>query len=352
MKSIDEIYSEMKEEYSRRTGLALKDGGDMAVRLYAAAAQLYTLWVQADYVNRQAFPQTAEGRFLDYHAQLRGLERRGSAKAGGKIRFELAEPLPEDLAVEEGTVCLTAAGAEFITTERGVIPAGGLYCEVEAEARVPGSGGNIPAGGIVKMAQAPAGVAGCGNLEPFSGGANQESDEELRKRVLASYKKLPNGANAAYYETQVLNMEGVAAVMVLPRRRGLGTVDIIISSPEGVPPPELLERVKAHLDAQREICVDIQVSGPELVSVDIALAIKADGEHGFHEAEAAARRALEEYFTGKLLGKDILLARLGNLVYQTEVVENYRFYSPAGDIAVGPNQLPVLGSLTVTEMGA
>jgi hypothetical protein len=41
--------------------------------------------------------------------------------------------------VEEGTVCLTAAGAEFITTERGVIPAGGLYCDVEAEARVPGS---------------------------------------------------------------------------------------------------------------------------------------------------------------------------------------------------------------------
>jgi uncharacterized phage protein gp47/JayE len=59
------------------------------------------------------------------------------------------------------------------------------------------------------MAQAPAGVVSCGNLEPFFGGMRtRKGDEELRKRVLASYKKLPNGANAAYYETQVLNMDG------------------------------------------------------------------------------------------------------------------------------------------------
>jgi uncharacterized phage protein gp47/JayE len=352
MKTIDEIYSEMKEEYSRRTGLSLNDGGDMAVRLYAAAAQLCSLWVQADYVNRQAFPQTAEGKYLDYHAQLRGLERRGASKARGKIRFELSEPLTEDLTVQAGTVCLTAAGAEFITTESCEIPAGSLYCEAEAEARLPGTGGNVPAGAVARMAQAPAGIMACTNPGPFAGGADEESDEELRKRILASYRKLPNGANAAYYETQVLNIKGVAAAAVLPRNRGLGTVDIIISSPEGEPSPELLERVKAHLDAQREICVDIQVYAPEPVPVDLALTIRPDGEHSFQQAEAAARRALEEYFDGKLLGKDILLARLGNLVYQTEVVENYRFYSPAGDIAVGPNQLPVLGSLTITEMGA
>ncbi|HHU21912.1 MAG TPA: baseplate J/gp47 family protein [Clostridiales bacterium] len=351
MKSIDEIYREMKEEYSRKTGLSINDGGDMAVRLYAVAAQLFSLWAQADYVNRQAFPQTAEGKFLGYHAQLRGLERRGATRARGIIRFEIAEALGEDLTVESGAVCLTAAGAEFITTEKGVIPAGSLFCDVGAEARLPGLSGNIPAGSIVRMAQAPAGIVSCRNLNGFFGGMDEEGDEELRKRVLASYKKLPNGANAAYYETQVLNMDGVAAVMVLPKRRGLGTVDIIISSEEGTPSFELLERVKTQLEAQREICVDIEVSGPELVTVDIALEIKADGEHSFQEAEAAVRSALEEYFSGKLLGKDLLLAKLGNLVYQARGVENYRFSSPSSDLAVSPHQLPVLGSLTVTEMG-
>ena len=36
------------------------------------AAQVYGLYVQADWVGRQCFPQTAQGEFLDRHAQLRG----------------------------------------------------------------------------------------------------------------------------------------------------------------------------------------------------------------------------------------------------------------------------------------
>jgi hypothetical protein len=48
-----------------------------------------------------------------------------------------------------------------------------------------------------------------------------------------------------------------------------------------------------------------------------------------------SRRAhLRSTSAGKLLGKDLLLAKLGNLVYQAEGVENYRFSSPAEDMAV------------------
>ena len=79
--TVEELYGQMVDTFQRETGLALAGDGDMAVRLYAVAAQLYALYVQADWVGRQCFPQTAQGDYLDKHAQLRGLERRAATAA-------------------------------------------------------------------------------------------------------------------------------------------------------------------------------------------------------------------------------------------------------------------------------
>lgn len=70
--TVEELYGQMVDTFQRETGLALAGDGDMAVRLYAVAAQLYALYVQADWVGRQCFPQTAQGDYLDKHAQLQG----------------------------------------------------------------------------------------------------------------------------------------------------------------------------------------------------------------------------------------------------------------------------------------
>ena len=83
MKTVDEIFGEMLVCFGERTGMEVDQGCDLAVRLYAAAAQIYAMYLQADWVARQAFPQTAEGDYLDLHAQLRGLERKQASHAAG-----------------------------------------------------------------------------------------------------------------------------------------------------------------------------------------------------------------------------------------------------------------------------
>ena len=87
MKTVDEIFGEMLVCFGERTGMEVDQGCDLAVRLYAAAAQIYALYLQADWVARQAFPQTAEGDYLDLHAHLRGLERKQASHAAGTLRF-------------------------------------------------------------------------------------------------------------------------------------------------------------------------------------------------------------------------------------------------------------------------
>lgn len=349
IKTAAEIYSEMKEEFERETGLLMNDGCDMSIRMYALAAQLYSLWVQAGWLQNQCFPQTATGTYLDRHAEVRGLRRRDAAQAAGVIRFAVNKATAVELTIAEGTVCSTPAGVEFRTTEAAVLPAGSLSVDVPVCAVKAGVSGNVPAGSIVSMVHAPVGISTCINPERFSGGVDAESDAELRSRVLLSYKRLPNGANAAYYEAQAMEVEGVAAVVVLPKNRGIGTVDVVIVSENGVAEDALVQAVQDRLDARREICVDLKVSAPTTVTVDVAVKI-AVGDQPFETVRAAVEQAVLDFFNGRLLGRGLLIAQLGNCIFQVKGVENYSLLAPAADIASGSGELPVLGTLTIERM--
>jgi uncharacterized phage protein gp47/JayE len=172
----------------------------------------------------------------------------------------------------------------------------------------------------------------------------------LRERVIASYKTLPNGANRAFYEKTVLNIDGVKAATVLPKNRGLGTVDVVISTEGGVPDETLIDTVAEKLRELREICVDISVAAPEAVTVDIECAVKAEDGYDESQVEADVKAALEEYFDGGLLGKSIPVVKLGSIIYSVPGVENYAISLPAEDVTASETQLPVAGTITVTEM--
>ena len=81
MKSFDEIYQELLAAFARRAGFTPEDACDLAVRLYAAAAQIQALDIQAEWVLDQSFPQTAQGVYLDRHAAMRGLRRLPASRA-------------------------------------------------------------------------------------------------------------------------------------------------------------------------------------------------------------------------------------------------------------------------------
>lgn len=347
---MDEIYQEMLECFQQRTGMMVDQSCDLAARLYAVAAQVYGLYTQADWVKRQCFPQTAQGEYLDHHAQMRGLERKQATKAQGMIRFFVTQAAQTDRTIPVGTVCMTAGLVRFETVEEGHLPAGALECDVFSQAVEAGSIGNTAAGSIVSMAVAPVGVSGCGNPQNFSGGRDAEKDEELRARVLETYRRLPNGANAAFYQQGALSFDEVAAAAVLSRARGQGTVDVVVSSQGGVPDQELLDTLSAYFQERREIAVDVQVRAPEIVPVAVTVRVAAASGQDSQTVLDRVSQALTTWFTGERLGEDVLLAKLGSVIYGCEGVENYQITSPAADVAIDSDQLPTLASLSVEEM--
>lgn len=351
MKTIEEIYEEMLSVFREETGAEASAVSDLSVRLYAVAAQVYGLYAQAEWLSQQCFPQTAQGEWLDRHATLRGLERRGAVPAEGSIRFSVTTPTVTDLTIPKGTVCATAGSTRFETTQAATLTAGETSVLVPARAVEPGEAGNVPAGSILAMAVPPVGVGACVNPEAFTGGAEAEDDEALRARVLATYRRMPNGANAAYYEQEALSFEGVADCVVIPRSRGQGTVDVVIAAPGGGPSEELVEKLQQHFDERREIAVDVQVKAPNLRPVDVTVYIAlADGADR-NATVARVKQAVENAFTGARLGKDLTTAEISHLTFTQEGVKNCRVFNPYRDLEAQTGDLFTLKSVEVEVRG-
>ena len=348
MRTTEEIYRALAERMAQASGIAAAEGGDLSLRLRAVAAELYTLEAQAEFTQRQSFPQTAQGEYLDRHASLRGLSRNPAEKAQGTLCFSIDSARASALQVPAGTECRTAAGTAFLTVEDGEIAAGETSCTVAAEAALPGSGGNVPAGAVCLMILPPTGVQTVTNTSAFSGGCDEEDDEALRQRVLSSYRRLPNGANAAYYENKVMDCPGTAAVLVLPRSRGVGTVDIVFSTESGIPTDAEIAAVQTVLESEREICVDLQVEAPTAETVNVSAELTAAEGYGSEEVCAAAEAAVAGYFSGRLLGKPVYRAGLEALLMGVDGVENCCLTVPAADLAAESGVLPVLGTVLLT----
>ena len=161
------------------------------------------------------------------------------------------------------------------------------------------------------------------NPEAFTGGADVEDDEALRERVLETFRRMPNGANAAFYEQEALSFPEVAAASVVPRPRGVGTVDVVIATTAGLPGSELLEAVTDHLEAKREIAVELQVKAPTARQMDVTVQVAARAGADSAAVIQAVKSAIQTWFDGKLLGQSVLRAKLGDIIYEVEGVENY-----------------------------
>ncbi len=347
MKTVEEIYEEMLGVFRQETGAEASAVSDLSVKLYAVAAQVYGLYAQAEWLSRQCFPQTAQGEWLDRHAALRGVERREAGKATGTIRFSVAAAGGTDLAIPARTVCATAGLTRFETTQAATLKAGKTCVDVPARAVEAGAGGNVPTGSIFVMAAPPVGVSGCANPAPFTGGTDVESDEALRKRVLETYRRMPNGANAAFYEQGALSFDQVAACNVMPKQRGLGTVDVVVATAAGVPGQALLGELQDYFDQRREIAVDVLVKAPTTVSVNVAASIEVEEGRDADAVKAGVTAAIRSFFSGERLSGPVLVAQLSHLIFSQPGVANCTLTAPTADVAAVAGRLPVLGTLRV-----
>lgn len=349
MRELETIYRQMCGSFAEKAGFSPGEGCDAAVRLYALAVQVQALEAETEWAVRQSFPDTAEGTYLDLHAGARGLARTQAVCAQGTLRFYADGAAETALTVPVGTVCLTEEGARFVTTEEAVIAAGEKSADAAAEAAQPGAAGNVPAGTVTLFSARPVGVVRCGNEKPFTGGADEEDDASLRERVLASYRRLPNGGNAAFYEEEAMRIAGVKEALAVGRARGTGTVDVYIAAEGGTPSAALVTQVAQTLRKKREIAVDVKVIGAAAKTVDVTASLAVEDGYAFEEVKQRAEAAVRAVFAGRRMGQSVAAAKLTAALCGTEGVANVHLSAPAADVTTAATELAVCGAVTLTE---
>lgn len=350
--SYQEILAAMTETYQAQSGHNPDDASDIGIRLKVLAAQLADLWETAAHLEKQAFPETSTGEYLDRHAAQRGLKRKPAAAAQGILRFSRAQAAAYDIPIPAGTVCQTEGDdpVQAVTTEERTLTAGELTVDCPARAAGEGAFGNLAAGQAVVMVTPVLGITGVTNPQPFAGGEDAEEDEELRQRLLESFRSISNGTNRAYYLKEALAFEGVASAAVLPGRRGNCSVDVVVSGWGSDLSGEAIAAMQEHFDQVREIGVDLQVMAAQTLSADPGIQLAPREGADFDAVSQTVRETVETFFAGQKVGEPFLLAHLTKAVLEAEGVYNCRLTAPSQDLFPLEDQVVRLGELSITRM--
>ncbi|AQS86236.1 hypothetical protein A0U92_03650 [Acetobacter aceti] len=175
-----------------------------------------------DWISKQAVPWTATDEDLEAWGALKSIYRKEAARATGAIAFTISS----DADIPVGTA-IVAGGVDVVTTADSVIS--GTTATVSCAASEAGASGNVALGAVATLSSPIAGVQTTGTVAiAFTGGADDEEDDNLRDRIMAAYAKGGENGSSADYVSWAEAVSGVTRAWVNPLGAGAGTVVVYV----------------------------------------------------------------------------------------------------------------------------
>lgn len=235
-RTVSQIVEELKWDIMRRNPKISYWGPMSVVRTLAEAyaIQIYEIEKEIQRMERALFIDSATGSDLDrlVKDRLPGGRYPGT-KASGEVVFLRDTPALADINIPAGTrLAAVGAGMEtlyFVTTEDAVLPSGEMSVVVNAVAEEIGTAGNVMPYTINQIASSLPGISRVENYFAFSGGSDQESDEDLRKRYVHAVN-VPGRATRTMIEQHLYDMDVVLEARCY--NIGRGEVEIIVDCTE------------------------------------------------------------------------------------------------------------------------
>ena len=207
-----------------------------------------------------------------------------------------------------------------------------MGCATIAHSHSAGYRGNINANSATVPVTVPAAVSSVYNASRFTGGSDEESDNNLRDRVLKTYTAVPNGVNADYYKNLVLTVEGVEKAGVIERIDGYGTAGVYVCGLREQVSNAVVSRVNALLS--QNDCVGAMVTAYPAVlrSVDLDVVVTRKPGYSAQDVRVAIENAFADYVYSIPMGERFYLSALGKYLLDTGCIENYVYDSSMTDL--------------------
>lgn len=193
-----------------------REGSMIQTALGPESWYLEGLYLDLDSVQKNAYAETAGGKFLDMLVAERGIERKTATYAIKKGVFNRTVPVGSRFSALTGDGYLTYLVVEFMEQTETEY-AYKMRCETAGEI------GNNYTGQLIAIDYVT-GLTSADLTELLSAGIEDETDDSLRERYLATFDVASFGGNIASYRNAILAIDGVGAVQIYPAWQGGGTV--------------------------------------------------------------------------------------------------------------------------------
>ena len=324
------------------------------------------LYIDLDYVQRQAYIMSATGDSLDKLAPLGGISRYAASAAVRLGVFNTSVPI--------GSRFSTINGADSIDFTVTAAVSGNQY---QLTADTPGSIGNDYTGPILPITAIP-GLTSAQITDILVPGDDAETDEEFRERLLLALTDRPFAGNVAAYREKIMSIDGVGAVQVYPTWAGGGTVKCVILGADYMPVSyTLLNTVQTEIDPMvnqgiglgfAPIGATVLIATPGTVSIAVSATLTLQPGYNVGQLQSAIEAALEAYMLSVRQSWDTNISTTGfeyaANIYRAQIIAaiigvtgivnatNVAINGVEADISLpqtGEAQsVPVLGSVTLT----
>lgn len=299
------------------------------------------------------FPQWSHGEFLDFLAATAQTARKPATYATAVLTI-IGEPATT---IGQGEIFATEAtngvpSIEFATMESVEIgPSGNVLVTVQAVE--PGTDSNVNPGTIVLMSEPINGVTSVTNTEKATGGTAEESDDDLRERILAANAELDASyvGNNADYKRWAEETPGIGTAIVIPEWAGPETVKIVCLDANGEAASQiLLNNVYQHImrpdspmDRLAPPNVILTVAQPELVHITYTFEPELAAGYEFENVVADFKKGLESYYKTVEKSGYVKYIQVHALLAETPGIADFRnllMNGSTNNIAIRTDQYP------------
>jgi uncharacterized phage protein gp47/JayE len=335
----------------------------LRVLAWVMSGLAYSLYGYLDWIARQSVPFTATDEFLESWAALIAVYRKDATAATGSARFVGGTP---GLVVPLGSTLTRQDGTPYTATDDATVDGTGTVL-VPILAAVTGAATDCDDGTPISLDPPIPGINSGGvTVGPTTGGSDQETQADLRTRMLFKYADPPQGGAASDYVSWALEVPGCTRAWIAPQGHGPGSVvvypmfDIVNIAdggfPMGTDGVATLETrdtvatgdqlaVADYIFPLRPVTALVWVAAPAPLRIDVSLAAL---DPATVEIETEIAAALNDMFlvVGEVAGT-IYPSQLYDAISSTPGVNHFVMTAPIAAVVATAGQLPVLGTLTV-----
>lgn len=321
-----EIAKRMKDDLKNPPNKV--EGSFASDNIQAVAKEIEKLYGYIDWLIDMHFAETATDEFLDAKGKEVGVFRKKETRATGIARF-----YGKSNTFIPGGFIVSTNGNDYYTTKMAYIGKDG-YVDIEIASNKKGEGTNAPENSEFTFNRLN-GLERVTNTKAISGGANLESDESLRERILLKMRYPGTSGNKYHYMHWAMEVDGVGRVRVFPLWKGPGTVKVsILDTMQRPASRELIEKVQYHIDhggdrqgealAPIGALLTVSTAKTKLLNIRARIELEPSTSKNRSIISGEFKKSLQAYLDAEISYKKnrLTVAKVIDLLYSIEAVSD------------------------------